>query len=235
MPCAVFGNATHRSAVDPSLLLASLGAVLAPVDVGTTQVHLADDAGRLDLTVVPLAPSKKNADPATLPTPMTAAALGPVLAAIRQERPQTMIIAMAGWRSKHKSPDATRQEQTDARAAIDAGADLVLGYGPPSLTILEHYNDRWIVYSTGDLAPAEPDAQHPYSAMLRVVGADAGPELRLYPVADGAPVDVFGMGHAFWLLVEPGRVVVDEGIKRYLRLGHDALGRFVTLLDGVAS
>lgn len=87
-----------------------------------------------------------------------------------------------------------------AHAAIDAGADLVLGSGPHVVRGIERYRDRLIVYSTGNLAGNDTlslAGMYAQTALVRV---------RLRP--DGAPVTGRVVSLA---LAAPGKPSVDVG------------------------
>ncbi|MEL6814064.1 MAG: CapA family protein [Cyanobacteria bacterium J06598_3] len=55
-----------------------------------------------------------------------------------------------------------------AREAVDAGADLVVGYHPKNLQGVEIYHDRAIAYSLGDFVFGEAPLENHDSAALRV-------------------------------------------------------------------
>ena len=67
----------------------------------------------------------------------------------RERKPGTIVIASFHWGIEAfyaTAPDQTRL----GRAAIDAGADLVLGHHPHVLQAIETYKGRHIVYSLGN-------------------------------------------------------------------------------------
>jgi poly-gamma-glutamate synthesis protein (capsule biosynthesis protein) len=67
----------------------------------------------------------------------------------RERKPNTIIIASFHWGVE--SYYATHPDQQSlGRAAIDAGADLVLGHHPHVLQGIETYRERHIVYSLGN-------------------------------------------------------------------------------------
>lgn len=61
-----------------------------------------------------------------------------------------IVIASFHWGSEYKA-DFSRDQRNIGRAAIDAGADVVLGHHPHIVQGIEYYNGRYIVYSLGNL------------------------------------------------------------------------------------
>jgi poly-gamma-glutamate capsule biosynthesis protein CapA/YwtB (metallophosphatase superfamily) len=67
----------------------------------------------------------------------------------REKRPDNLVFVSFHW-GKEGSPVVIPEQRTLGRAAIDAGADLVLGHHPHVLQGIESYKDRRIVYSLGN-------------------------------------------------------------------------------------
>lgn len=70
------------------------------------------------------------------------------IAAARAEGAQ-LVIVYVHWGQEHEY-DITEGQQTAGRAAIDAGADLVVGSHPHVVQGWEVYQDRYIVHSLGN-------------------------------------------------------------------------------------
>ena len=66
-----------------------------------------------------------------------------------REQADTVIVSMhAGY---EYTPTPNQQQKEFAHAAIDSGADLVLGHHPHVVQTTEEYNGKYIVYSLGNL------------------------------------------------------------------------------------
>lgn len=109
------------------------------------------------------------------------------IAAIRRLAPETLVVVYPHWLRNYRPADV--EQQRLARAAIDAGADLVIGHGSHMLQQVEYYRRRWIVYSLGNFVflsdgrYAETGAT-PFSLIARLT-LTKGPQvgtLRLYPI-----------------------------------------------------
>ena len=72
--------------------------------------------------------------------------------------------------------DVFRMQKLPARAAIDAGAALVIGSHPHLLQPVEEYNGGLIVYSLGNFVFDDFDGDFNYSAILTVTLTRAGVE-----------------------------------------------------------
>ena len=71
-----------------------------------------------------------------------------LIAAARAEGAQ-LVIVYVHWGQEHEY-DITEGQQTAGRAAIDAGADLVVGSHPHVVQGWEVYQGRYLVYSLGN-------------------------------------------------------------------------------------
>lgn len=80
-------------------------------------------------------------------------------------------------------PEAAPEQQDLARAAVDAGADLVLGHHPHVIQGLELYRDRLIAYSLGDFVFDHYSRETGEAFVLRVTLEPQGP-----PAAEVVPV-----------------------------------------------
>lgn len=79
-----------------------------------------------------------------------------------------IVIASFHWGSEYKY-DFTAEQRKIGRAAIDAGADVVVGHHPHVIQGIEKYKDRYIIYSLGNLVfggNLDPDDRDAYIAQL---------------------------------------------------------------------
>ena len=106
-----------------------------------------------------------------------------------------IVIASFHWGSEYRE-DFTGEQRTIGRAAIKAGADIVVGHHPHIVQGIEAYNDSYILYSVGNLVfggNVDPDDRDAYAARVTfTVHEDhaEGPEvvivpLRLTALSDG--------------------------------------------------
>lgn len=109
-----------------------------------------------------------------------------LLRAVRESREQADFLIVAA----HWGPNWGYRPQPDhppfARALIDAGADLIFGHSCHVFQGIEMYNDRPILYSTGDFVDdyaVDPVERNDRSFVFEVeLGPDAGVRrLHLYP------------------------------------------------------
>lgn len=95
--------------------------------------------------------------------------------AIRRAREEVdfLIVSVHFHWGRHLRSDIPAQQDAFARAAVDAGADMVLGHGPHVLRGIEVHRGRPILYSIGNflLGPSEAEAAGAGGA-----GADGAPE-----------------------------------------------------------
>lgn len=109
------------------------------------------------------------------------------IAKIRRLAPETIVVVYPHWLRNYRPVEP--EQRALARAAIDAGADLVIGHGSHMLQEVERYRGRWIVYSLGNFVFLSEgryglfDAP-PFSllARLTLVTGKAVGSLRLYPI-----------------------------------------------------
>ncbi|HML45231.1 MAG TPA: CapA family protein [Clostridia bacterium] len=75
-----------------------------------------------------------------------------ISAEVRELRSQgcQIVIASFHWGSEYEA-DFSRDQRNIGRAAIDAGADVVIGHHPHVLQGIEYYNGHYIFYSMGNL------------------------------------------------------------------------------------
>ena len=106
---------------------------------------------------------------------------------IRRLAPETIVVVYPHWLRNYRPVDP--EQRALSRAAIDAGADLVIGHGSHMLQEVEHYRGRWIVYSLGNFVFLS-EGRHalfgalPFSliARLTLVAGEKVGNLRLYPI-----------------------------------------------------
>lgn len=108
------------------------------------------------------------------------------VAALREAGCQ-IVVASFHWGSEYKE-DFTREQRKIGRAAIDAGADIVVGHHPHIVQGIEQYGDTYILYSLGNLVfggNVDPDDRDAYAARLTFTvyedHADA-PEMTIVPL-----------------------------------------------------
>ncbi|MGN0772298.1 MAG: CapA family protein [Candidatus Ventricola sp.] len=98
-----------------------------------------------------------------------------------------IVIASFHWGSEYRE-DFTGEQRTIGRAAIKAGADIVVGHHPHIVQGIESYEDSYILYSVGNLVfggNVDPDDRDAYAARVTFTvyedHADA-PELTIVPL-----------------------------------------------------
>lgn len=108
------------------------------------------------------------------------------VAALREAGCQ-IVIASFHWGSEYRE-DFTAEQRSIGRAAIKAGADIVLGHHPHIVQGVEAYQDTYILYSLGNLVfggNVDPDDRDALAARLTFTvyedHADA-PQMSLVPL-----------------------------------------------------
>ena len=99
-----------------------------------------------------------------------------------------IIIASFHWGSEYRT-DFTGEQRKIGRAAVNAGADVVVGHHPHIIQGIEKYEDTYILYSLGNLVfggNLDPDVRDTFIAQLTFTvhedGTAEGPELKLFPM-----------------------------------------------------
>lgn len=105
-----------------------------------------------------------------------------------------IVIASFHWGSEY-SYDFTAEQRSIGRAAINAGADVVVGHHPHVVQGIERYKGRYILYSLGNLVfggNVDPDDRDAYVARLHFTVTEDGsepPELEIVPIRLTAQAD----------------------------------------------
>ena len=79
-----------------------------------------------------------------------------------------IVIASFHWGSEYRD-DFTGEQRTIGRAALRAGADIVVGHHPHIVQGIEQYEDSYILYSVGNLVfggNVDPDDRDAYAARV---------------------------------------------------------------------
>ena len=79
-----------------------------------------------------------------------------------------IVIASFHWGSEYRE-DFTAEQRNIGRAAIKAGADIVVGHHPHIVQGIERYEDSYILYSVGNLVfggNVDPDDRDAYAARV---------------------------------------------------------------------
>ena len=98
-----------------------------------------------------------------------------------------IVIASFHWGSEY-SYDFTAEQRSIGRAAIKAGADVVIGHHPHVVQGIEAYDDTYILYSLGNLVfggNVDPDDRDAYVARLTFTVTEdscSAPELEIIPI-----------------------------------------------------
>lgn len=139
--------------------------------------------------------------PPPLPLParepgVAMADIPPLQADIRAARPQVdiLIVALHAGIERRRSPSP--RQQSIAHAAIDAGADMVIGHHPHVVQPMERYRGRPIVYSLGNFVfhqspQCRREGGRGWSAVaVASLRRGAPPEVKVIPVqmVDGRPM-----------------------------------------------
>jgi poly-gamma-glutamate synthesis protein (capsule biosynthesis protein) len=98
---------------------------------------------------------------------------------IRAARPVVDYLIVSIHVGKQFEPRSTAPQQGIARAAVDVGADLVVGHHPHVPQEIERYRGRIIAYSLGDFVFDHPEASVD-GAILELTLRDGRPEELVY-------------------------------------------------------
>jgi len=98
-----------------------------------------------------------------------------------------IVIASFHWGSEYRE-DFTAEQRSIGRAAIKAGADVVVGHHPHIVQGVESYSDTYILYSLGNLVfggNVDPDDRDAMAARLTFTVYEdraEGPEMTIVPL-----------------------------------------------------
>lgn len=119
-----------------------------------------------------------------------------------------IVVASFHWGSEYEP--YTRDQRNIGRAAIKAGADVVVGHHPHVIQGIERYEGTYILYSLGNLVfggNTDPGDRDAYVAQLTFTvsenGGVEGPELKILPIrttSQGSGTDyrpVFAQGETY--------------------------------------
>ena len=125
--------------------------------------------------------------------PLSVAELSDQIAQLRQERPGELVIVTPQWQRDHRW--ASEAQRSFARAAIRAGADLVIGHGGHVAQEIDIVSSRPVFHGIGSLLPTADgwpvpttdgwSAEHdmpPFSAAVRLHLTAEDTQLRVYPL-----------------------------------------------------
>jgi poly-gamma-glutamate synthesis protein (capsule biosynthesis protein) len=140
-----------------------------------------------------------------------------MIAAIKKAAKKAKFVVVSfHWGDEYKGTANSRQREL-AHAAIDAGADLILGHHPHVLEGLEIYKDRLIAYSLGDFVWDHYSQETGETVILRVAIPGKGlPSVEVIPIyldeVTGTPAPVTG-DHAASILKRLARYSSDLGLE----------------------
>ena len=99
-----------------------------------------------------------------------------------------IVIASFHWGSEYEK-SYNRDQRNIGRAAVNAGADVIIGHHPHIVQGIEKYEDTYILYSLGNLVfggNTDPDDRDTYIAQLTFTVYEDGhtdpPELKIIPM-----------------------------------------------------
>ncbi|MBM7713381.1 poly-gamma-glutamate synthesis protein (capsule biosynthesis protein) [Bacillus thermophilus] len=134
----------------------------------------------------------------------------------KYKRKDNLVIVNMHWGIEYKQTPVAYQTKF-GRAALDAGADIIVGHHPHCLQSIEKYNGKYIIYSMGDYAfGADPTLKSRETAIFRLTfakenGSVVTKGLRIAPALENSnnsetennyqPLPVFG---------EKAKEIVDE-------------------------
>ncbi len=164
---------------------------------------------------------------------------------MKTESPNLYVVVYAAMGGFYER--ASKADQANARKLIDAGADLIVGYGSRALKEIEKYNEKWIVYGLGNFVFTSKGnfsrnkRVYPFGGMLRVVlskrGSEIQPALRIYPIDINNDVTSYqtrfpnkaDFGFAFWSFLVKGDIEYDWFLKKNMIPDRDRNGGFIRL------
>ncbi len=104
--------------------------------------------------------------------------LGPEIARVRRELSPDFVVVSLHWGIEYE-PHPGSTQRRNARALIDAGADLILGHHPHVVQDFERYKHGIIVYSLGNFLFDNPELRQRRSAIFAATFEVADGERRI--------------------------------------------------------
>lgn len=161
----------------------------------------------------------------------------------RRQHPSLFVIAYPHWGKNYAWRTEAQADQ--ARALIDAGADMVIGHHGHTLQEVELYQDKWILYGIGNFmfnAPGRfaryPDVL-PYGLAVELMfprQQGAPPEPRLYPILSDNRITGYqprlADAEAVQKTFEALATRSDDTTRARLTTDVDAMGDFIRLAAG---
>ena len=177
--------------------------------------------------------------------PLNPAVLANAVTVYKKEFPGTFAVAYLYMGTPYGRASIAQQKQ--ARALVDAGVDLVVGYGARALQEIELYKNKWILYNLGNFVFTDrgqfqnrPNTP-PFGGALRIVlteqGAAVVPTLKLYPLhannlaTDYQPrfLNKKEFGAAYWCFLRKSAIEYNWWLKRNMVPEKDVNGPFIRL------
>jgi hypothetical protein len=109
--------------------------------------------------------------------------------ALKDQNPDVFVVAFPHWGSNYRFKTTAQTEM--GHDLINSGADMVIGHGAHMLQEVELYQDKWIVYSLGNMVFGSPgryasENAPPYGFILELALEDndsaVAAAFRLYPI-----------------------------------------------------
>jgi hypothetical protein len=109
--------------------------------------------------------------------------------ALKTANPDIFVVAFPHWGSNYSFKTSAQTEM--GHDLINAGADIVIGHGSHMMQEVERYQDKWIIYSLGNMVFGSPgryaSADGPpygliFELSLEDTGAAVRADFRLYPI-----------------------------------------------------
>lgn len=132
-----------------------IGVAGAGVNATTAYAPTALKAGDLPVAVLAYAYNEKVSNNANRLT-IASMDIGRMQAAVRKARASGQFVVVSMHAGTEYTLNRTSQQTRFARAAIDAGADLVVGHHPHWVQPVEKYKGKLILYSLGNLVFDQP-------------------------------------------------------------------------------
>ncbi len=160
---------------------------------------------------------------------------------LKRQRPGVFVVVFPHWGSNYVW--RSEHQQVLGRQIIDAGADLVIGHGAHCIQEIEHYHDRWIVYSIGNFMfnsrgryskLSAPPYSMPLVLSIRLHNGNLKKQIRLYPILSDNTKTNFQprfVSQAEFLEVRQLLVKhsADADLKALMKTGADNIGSYLEI------